>query len=273
MDIDYHKGIVTRAIGHIARFRFVILVAVSLLVFYAVVEAGYIQVENTTISFIQIATLLALAAASYQLYQTREMTKSLKVLSQSALTQYAGEFPQFIPKITKLLDGAENTVTIMCDIPGYGHYSNHDEYARYRAKLISLGANHRDINMTVYEKKEVEDIFATQFSEPLPKLRDQESLQKYKKRTGEDIETTEQLHKSLVSQNENECEQLKNYFSLTRVKKTMPVYFWIIDDRVAIFSFAGMRIKPSEVAFKTVDPKLIDIFRGILNDVTDTWDR
>ena len=60
------------------------------------------------------------------------------------------------------------------------------------------------------------------------------------------------------------------HVAIRKVKKedkTIPVYFWIVDDRSAVFSFPSLSIDPPEVSFKTSDRNLLDIFRRILTDL------
>ena len=262
------------------------LVAGSLLIIFLFLLAVVVKVDVDAMSLALILTLvamlltgLALLATAHQIDQgremtrilkdqEREMTRILKDLSQSVSTEYVGAFPEFVPKITELLGTAKKDVKIMCDIPAYGKYSNPEEYRRYFSALVSLDAERVVVSLTVYTEKKENEALAVQFNEPFEKLQGQ-NLKEHEGRIGKKIQNIEQLRKSLACENEKECKRFEYEYvtHFTRVEKHMPVYFWIIDGQVAIFSFAGLRRKPPAVAFKTVDRMLINTFLGILNDV------
>ena len=279
----------------IARHRFIVLLTVVGLILILLVTLNVLK--DTSLSTFSaflalISVLLAVSALSRQIYQGRETmkvlkdqekvlkdqekvlkdqekvlketTKTMKDLSQSVLTQYVGAFPEFMPKLTELLDRAEAKVTIMCDIVEYGHYSNYEESSRYSEKLKELCNKKIDVNLVIYEDKELADAITVQFN---GRLKESGNLEKYKKRCkNENIHTFDQFRESLVRYNKKACKQFSKAI-FVKVKKKMPVYFWIADDREAIFSFAGLHVRPNAVAFKTIDPNLIDVFRKILGDV------
>ena len=58
-------------------------------------------------------------------------------VSDSVQTQPIGEFPEFLPHITAMMANAEKSITIMCDAPAYGIYSNGQEFDLYAAVLKS----------------------------------------------------------------------------------------------------------------------------------------
>ena len=243
---------------------FAVTFAVAMLADYA----GLIVMKSTS-SY--LATCCALLVAAYQHDQAREMQKHLITISSSIATQYCGEFPHFMPEIVRKMREAENNVTIMCDIPGYGHYSRPDDYELYRAAIVDLVAKKKTVDLTVYSEKRAQDALDIQFSE-LPTEDNSAAwavFRAYEKRRNESISDVGALRKSLAKQNEEHVDQFEKerLRSMDRVDKAMPVYFWIVDDKEAIFSFAGLRVKPSSVAFRTVDPKLIEIFKRILHDV------
>lgn len=65
------------------------------------------------------------------------VSQRLEGVSESIQTQPIGEFPDFLPHITDLLAKAEKSITIMCDAPAYGIYSNGVEFDAYVAALKS----------------------------------------------------------------------------------------------------------------------------------------
>lgn len=64
-----------------------------------------------------------------------DVSQRLEGVSESVQTQPIGEFPEFLPHITDLLGRAEKSITIMCDAPAYGIYSNGEEFDAYAATL------------------------------------------------------------------------------------------------------------------------------------------
>jgi hypothetical protein len=63
------------------------------------------------------------------------VSQRLESVSDSVQTQPNGEFPSFLSQITELLAKAEKSITVMCDAPAYGIYSNGPEFDEYAAVL------------------------------------------------------------------------------------------------------------------------------------------
>jgi len=64
-----------------------------------------------------------------------DVSVRLEGVSDSVLTRTVGVFPSFIPHVTALFAQAEKSITVMCDNPAYGIFSNGDAFDAYAAEL------------------------------------------------------------------------------------------------------------------------------------------
>lgn len=255
---------------------------------------GFLSAEDLSfISAIASGTsIIAVLLAIYQLYQARQTRHVLLGFSESVQTQYVGEFPAYMSELVKMLAAKAaapdrpREVKIMCDIPGYGHYTSDQEAKEYYAALMRLVARSVPVEVTVYDEPKERQAINKQFSstEQVPYTPSLDLLlkgydwsdelgklialkQRRKVRQGDDIAgeviTPDRFRDLLFTEYQRQRRDFRNNHVLVKeVRETMPVYFWIVDN-TAFFAFAGLRVKPNSVAFKTEDRNLIEIFKSI----------
>ena len=79
--------------------------------------------ENFMVDYNLLLTVTALALTVIALFISFRQTRDLDKIRRSISTQYIGEFPDYIPEITALIERARKEVIIFCDFPTYGrHY-------------------------------------------------------------------------------------------------------------------------------------------------------
>jgi hypothetical protein len=79
--------------------------------------------------------VLALRVALHHDTDLRQVSETLKGVSDSVLTRTVGGFPHFIPHVTALLAQAEESILVMCDNPAYGIVSKGDSFDDYLGEL------------------------------------------------------------------------------------------------------------------------------------------
>ena len=250
-----------------SRFPLVLLILVGF------VCICYWQPEADAVSQIPaMVTFVTLALAVYQLWQANTTSRSVKDISEAMSTQYVGVFPYHVPEIIKVLGTARKKVTILCDVLGYGHFSAPRQYELYRAKIIEI-SEHVEISIAVYDNGYGQSALSEQFGDPFESIRDSLSYanyMSYRKIDSSDQPTSrEEFFDMLTRTAENHYKDFNvGSIAIDKVKKGIPVCFWIVDDRIALFSFPSKGISPLDVAFKTSDYSLIQVFKSILAEVT-----
>lgn len=78
---------------------------------------------------------LALKVALHHDTDLKQVSGTLKGVSDSVLTRTVGVFPDFIPHVTDLLGKAEKSILVMCDNPAYGIVSNGAAFDAYLVEL------------------------------------------------------------------------------------------------------------------------------------------
>lgn len=245
-----------------------------------------------------VALSLAVIALALAVWQTRDMI----AIRNSISTRYIGRFPEFVGQIADLIDGAEGSLVIVCDVPGYCLFSNRKawlEYERaikkYRLKkrarldLIFLDQERRLARMTEQLRAAVDDWQKWVKSERnVANLEilwhhlspsDQLALlgQPVQVLDPKDIETdvrpptySRQQFPALARSispssflkllNQQHRAVLEDAFRGQPVKQVsvdLPVYYWVADDRRAIFSIPNISPQETEHAFVTNDQRLI----------------
>lgn len=202
----------------------------------------------------------------------RKLGNILDSIDSSLSTKYIGEFPVYCHDIVRLLEKATNSIDIICDVPGYGQFSNPDAWINYKSELerkiagtnltvriVTLNKSRRtELYQTYFPsdndmwQKSLEDAhfrnnvirFSQQYmgSKPLSEITWNEFLQ---------VTETEQdmfLNHDLRHAEQGEIDTLWE----------MPIYAWIIDSKEAIFV---MRIlsdgEDMEYGFITFDGRIV----------------
>jgi hypothetical protein len=195
--------------------------------------------------------------------------RALSATQRSLSTHFIGVFPKYIPQITELINRAEK-ITIVCDFPGYGHYSDYDDWLEYRTALNKQFHKGIPINLMCFDKKRRAQSHKEQFFEA------GQAWDEWKKRqlgSGK-LQRFLQLHapnidvKHLKQEKfaelleETDQRMLEETFAntYTPIKiYPVPLYFWLIDGKIgqeAIFTIPSFSNKQLEYGFYTSDSKI-----------------
>jgi hypothetical protein len=79
--------------------------------------------------------IVALALGLPALLIAMEHASMLGVVAKDLPTRSIGSFPGYLPEIARLVDRATERITILCDTPGYGMFSNSRAFSEYLAAL------------------------------------------------------------------------------------------------------------------------------------------
>jgi hypothetical protein len=202
--------------------------------------------------------------------QAAKLEETQRLLS----TRFIGEFPKFLPQITELISRASERITIFCDFPGYGHYSDYKDWLEYR-HAIERQSENIPISLTCFTEKRRLHCHGEQFSEEErtweewkkgEAVRDQlkHFLQVHQKDANVDALTQDTFANLLE---ETDKEMLRGAFIravVNEIDTYIPLYFWLIDEKEgqgeAIFTIPSFSNKHLEYGFYTSVPKLTSAF-------------
>ena len=202
--------------------------------------------------------------------QAEKLHESLTKITESISTQYVGEFPEHLPKITAILAKATKNVEILCDVPGYGHYSSRQQYFNYRNVIQKLAVTDKvQIRMAFYTQDLAKKAAVDAFGDDFAAIRKTDAFRAYRKTISREIKDIDDFYKLIVELDYINCkkdfEEIAG-IELIRIKEPVQIYFWIIDGLEAVFSIATSGLDPVEVAFTTTDTKFIAILQALLKE-------
>lgn len=260
--------------------------------------------------------VVALIIALVQLSDARKQgevlgthTDRLQTISRRMSTQYEGEFPRFLPRITELISEADKELTIFCDFPAYGALSGGKDFREYKEAIERKKGKMKEKLRFVYlEAKERKGVLDRQFNADdteergwndwKKELGKKELLESFFKEHGpEDVKGLIERYPPELSEGERipediskesilashisfkafkECFDLYNVQVLDETfggdvarKETphrMPIYFWICDDRKAVFTLlGGLSGREKEFGFYTTDYRFIAAFKSLFH--------
>jgi len=195
--------------------------------------------------------------------------REIKQTTESLSTRFIGTFPLFLPNIVELIRNARKSVIVFCDFPGYGGFSDPDNGLAYRQALerqIQLG--HRvELTCADLERRQ------RQSAELLNRVRwddwraeNRENILAFlavHRNIADPLAVTrDQLFRILDDVDEQLLRQVFRK-DIVQLPVDMPIYFWIADDRIAVFSVPAMAGTALEYGFRTSDRALIQAFLDI----------
>jgi len=219
-----------------------------------------------------VAFIIAVFSTIYALYQGQSSKKEAEILKNIAnalTTKYLGEYPSFVHSTIDILQKAKVSIVIVCDYPCYSYFSDHNKWMDYRMAIEKAAHNGLKVTIKFLNESKRRELVKTQFrykdSDPdawknppeiETHLKDLLRIEK-SKFTVENITFHELL--DIIEQAQKLA--LTSYFKMANLEETadsLPLYYWIIDDKEAIFSIPSFTEYDKEKGFYTSDPKLID---------------
>jgi len=215
-----------------------------------------------------------LAQSQAQIEQARAQLARLEQITSSIQTQYAGEFPVNLNKITYVINQAADRgeLDIMTDFAGYAIYSRNDKFREYFDALIK--AHHErlvQVKMMVYDKDLVEKAFRIQIKVPDFEEERQNGFRGFFKThppTPQDYNGF--IHRIIELQDDVANDLCRNGIEVRRVPASQKYLFFLWQTNIpeAVFAFRNEAARNREISFHTLDPKLTEIFKTIFDQ---TW--
>ena len=207
--------------------------------------------------------VVALVVGIIHVVEIRRALGHLRAVQSSISTQYLGEFPRFLKDIVNLVNGAQRTLVIFCDYPGYGEFTDPARALEYQQAIERQKRANVTIDFTCLDANTRKKNIAEQFGgqDWVDWAKDEEKREKilrFMRNTGhadpqkatmtEVIDALHALDERLLSE-----PYLK---PVRQIVLHMPIYFWIADKQKAIFTIPTVG-RSFEHGFLTSDHALI----------------
>jgi len=201
----------------------------------------------------------------------------MREIAGSMSTRYVGKFPDHLSEVISLINTAKKSLRILCDVPGYCHFSIPNEFLKYKAAIDNRAATGVKVEAAFLDKTHARHANKEQLG-TWNRVRTSDTYKRYISlfRIPED-EQPKTAEAFLDHLGENYDTHLESFrmrpFEVHMVRRSnLPMYFWIVDDRLAVFSFPSLSVQPPEVAFKTSDRDLLNIMERIWQEATQDPD-
>jgi hypothetical protein len=197
--------------------------------------------------------------------------RQLESIQKALTTRFIGPFPDYIPRIVSLIESAEKEIIIFCDVPAYGCFRAHDHHVKYRQAIERkiLDNDKKSIQLTFLN----EEWRLRALLEQYPFEGDE--WNKMKKDKGHllaeflvhygDENTSETLTKDTFLDliEKLNLRILNQEFSskAKEVSVAMPVIFWLVDNKEAVFAVPAYEQDIVTLGFSTSDQSLIAAFK------------
>ncbi|MBS1731874.1 MAG: hypothetical protein JST02_01135 [Bacteroidetes bacterium] len=242
--------------------------AVEIITLGAVVIAVLTELHVRTLMKNVNAVLKNVETSVNKSYQIIESISNLQQISaqisESISTKYVGNFPHNMDEMVRLIPKTEKSLTIICDVPAFGHFSNPEVFDQYNLAIIGLLTRSRkpQINMVTYDENRRLKNSMNQFKMPFSELKStstyREYFERWPDREDPNITTLEDFCKWLDERHVNFQYELKDKGAKVYESQIdLRAFVWIIDEKEAIFSFYNYGSENREVSFRTNDKKLI----------------
>lgn len=218
-----------------------------------------------------VVATVALVIGVYHLVEIRRAVHELDELQKVASTRYLGKFPFFVDALVEMLESARNDIAILCDFPGYADFSHPSAGLRYRHVLEEKRDAGIKVTVICLDEQSRTDYLNQQFpanewdnwKEDPAKAAMVSTFLTSRGEHRSDITTREDLFRVM---HEADRQTLRQAFTTATAdaQGPMPVYFWIVDGRRAVFSISTLAAGAVEHGFATADPAFIDALRELV---------
>jgi sugar-specific transcriptional regulator TrmB len=246
-----------------------------------------------------VVAFFALALGMYHVFEIKQVLSSAKTqldklerLERSTSTHYVDEFPKFIPKIIDLINETKDTLLVFCDIPAYGNFTDPHNFKAYRRAIevfIDRAKENKDFKLELVCLEEKSRL--SSYDDVL------KEFETWREKSGENLkrflserrgfwfdghslsEDALVEKRNLIKRDEFKgllekanTEMIDGPFSeidIKEIKGRMPAFFWLSDERNAIFSIPAYKSEHTELGFSTSDKHLINALLAIRDRYVD----
>jgi hypothetical protein len=206
-----------------------------------------------------------------QIRQMKEMRTDLEDaitdLKGEVETHYIGNFPEFIPKIVKILAEATETIMIFCDMPAYGVVSDPDGFQQYSKAIQDRAEDDVSVRMLHLNGPGRAATRQIEFNDPWEKLSNEERVAAFRAKSKETSDGSDPKDAFLSLIEECQVETLGSFeeagVQADETDQIMPLYFWIVDREKAVFALTEFSEEAHEPGFWTRSEKMIRAMEGI----------
>lgn len=221
-------------------------------------------------------TIWALSLSMKQTNEAKRMQthleKQLRQLAgihEALTTRFIGAFPEYIPHIISLLEGAERELIIFCDLPAYGSFTSHDNHIKYRQTIERKIFDGKNVELTFLNKGWRDRVLDEQFhfegnEWESWKVEKEKLLDEFLAHYGSDHkrnELTKEGFSQIVDRLNNRLLSEEFLNKAKEVGAFMPLLFWLIDDKEAVFAIPVYKRDVATLGFRTSDQSLIEAFK------------
>lgn len=231
-----------------------------------------------------IAFLLAIYQTQLALKQTREARESTKEVQlqlcqldeirQGLSTQFLGRFPDYFRKVADLVEQAERDIFILVPFPSVGCFTSPDSFIRYKQAIErkTIKAEGVAVYMTCQTHEQRLLRCKEQFNKEGPEWEDWKRenvrmIESFLFTYGQGTSIEKLSRDDFVKMLEIIDQQLiPREFAKTDYAETeldIPIYLWIIDEKIAVFAIASVTEAHYSFGFMTTDQKLITAFKDV----------
>jgi len=220
----------------------------------------------------ELAAIVAIVLASVHAYHLKKQLKHVDEIQKWLPTQPIGFFPSYLRDIVELIRSARKTIVIVCDYPAYGVFSDQGAFFEYCQEIENRIQARVEVSVTCLDEKWRADATLAEFA------KHQTDWEHWRKQSEANIRELLRHH----DQDENSASAitlealvellqidddrtLRSTFlnaDVKTVSDTVPVYFWLIDGKEAIFSIPSFSDRGVERGFFTRD---LDLISGLLD--------
>lgn len=214
-----------------------------------------------------IIAIIAIWQATKHAKELKRQTQGFQKVVESISTKYINNYPNYIKEITELISTAEKDILIVTADITKGVVASHTDWIKYiqslsnkletqnvRLKILTYDRsrrsehqNERILDWEKFQKNNEQKI--TQFS-------------KYRKYS-DPISKVDIFLKELEALNNEITNFTLKHGEFEETNTPLTLYFWIVDDKEAIFVIPSINTDDNEVAFRTKDPRMILALKNI----------
>lgn len=227
-----------------------------------------------------VAVIVGVAAIGFALYEGHRQIKtmeevrddlrtSVKHVEEQVSTHYVGKFPKFMDEIVGVLRTADQSITVFCDLPTYGLVSDPECFRRY-TELIETRVKKDDfcVRMLNLDPAGRTKSVGVQCGDPgkWAETRRKPEVAAFIEEAGKDKDSiSRQEFLGLIEG--RQVSAIEHFESIgvdvVETAQIMPLYFWIADDKRAVFALTQFNSEAHEAGFQTSSKNLISAMTGI----------
>jgi len=238
-------------------------------------------VEWLALNITWIMNFLAVVALGMSVYQLRAAARqasSLKHIGDSLTTRYIGQFPDFYENILEILSTSKESVKTIYDLPAYACFSRTLDWLSFEHRLAMLAQQNVRITIAFYSAERRRKMLREQFSYNSNQewilwssKRDiADRLENFQKRYGQKKKPISNVGQFLSLLDETHDDTAKKFVELydaIELPSLIPLYAWVVDEKVAIFVIPSYTKEHSEYGFISNDARVVAALSTMIDRV------